>query len=122
MIRWRLSLLGRFAAMLALVAQIVAGALVPQPLWAASKDATPCAETSKAPGHNRPHERPGKPNCPLCPLCLAIAHPAPTLAAPPPLPSPSIVRVARAVPLPPVRAPPALPFPAARPRGPPFPA
>jgi hypothetical protein len=119
MIRPRPSSFGLFAAILALAAQLVAGALVPQPAWAASGDSEQCAGMmGKAPAHDRQR----RPDCPLCPFCLAVAHPAPTLAAPPPLPAPSIVLVARALPLPPARAPPALPFPAAHPRGPPIPA
>ena len=120
MVRRRLSPLGLFAAILALAAQLVAGALVPQPSWAASHHhSQSCADMGKAPAHDRQH----KPDCPFCPFCLAVAHPAPTLlAAPPPLPAPSVVLVAHAAPLPPARAPPPLPFPAARPRAPPSPA
>ena len=118
MLRRRLSPLGLFAAILALAAQLVAGALVPQPAWAASHDSEACADMGKAPAHDQRH----KPDCPFCPFCLAVAHPAPTLIAPPPLPAPSVLWVARALPLPPARAPPALPSLAAHPRGPPRPA
>ncbi len=117
MIAQRLSPLGLFAAILALAAQLVAGALVPQPAWAASQGSESCADMGKAPAHDRQR----KPNCPFCPFCLAVAHPAPTLATPPLLPSPSIVQVARAVLLPPARAPLTLPSLAAQPRGPPGP-
>jgi len=80
MIRRRPSPLGLFVATLALAAQLVAGALVPQPAWAASHDSESCADMGKAPAHDQRH----KPDCPFCPFCLAVAHPAPTLVAPPP--------------------------------------
>ena len=125
MLRRRPSRLGLFAALLALAAQVVAGALVPQPAWAASKASEAGAhmgkashhDMGKAPGHDRRHKH----NGPFCPFCLAVAHPAPTLTAPPSLPRPLSILVARATPLPPARAPPELPFPAAHPRGPPAP-
>ena len=109
--------LGLAAALLALAGQLAWAATVPQPVLALLAFGAICHtdKTGHAPG------RPGKhvPAGAVSPLCVAVAMPAPPLAASPPLPAPRGVLVRVALRLPPASAPPALFGLAAAPRGPP---
>jgi hypothetical protein len=114
----RFPLSGLFAVLLALMAQLGAGATVPQidPVGAADllchtgDDGTPPAN---APAHPA--------DCPLCPLCATLhAQQAVLVSAPPRLTLPSVLAVRRAELSPPSTAPPAPHRPPSQPRAPPI--
>jgi hypothetical protein len=115
----RNSPLGLLFTLLALVAQLASGAIVPRmEAVAAIADATTIChahETSdEAPP--APHNPPA---CPICPLCVSLSGAAFALTPHRTLPTPRVVVVAPAVVLPPATAPPTTVVLAARPRGPP---
>lgn len=110
---------GLLLALMALVAQLAFGAVVPRPeivgAWNGAAAICHAADTSdEAPPV--PHH---PSDCLVCPLCISLAAPA---FAPPTgsvLPAPRVVVIARAAILPPATAPPVAVRLAARPRGPP---
>jgi hypothetical protein len=112
---------GLFLALLALVAQLTLAAAVPAASVSLADVTTFCQHDGDlgAPAHPSPSHP--SPDCLVCFFCHNAAGPVGLLAAPPMLPAPSTVPVARAVVLPPATAPPLRIALAARPRGPPIP-
>ena len=122
MVHRRIPASGLFLALLALVAQLAFGAVVPRPEIALVLDgggvichAPAPSDGTAPPGH---HHR--MPDCPFCPLCMSLATPGIVLpgAIPGPLP-PQVVAFHRPGLPPPATAPPAVPLLSAQPRGPP---
>jgi hypothetical protein len=115
-----------FAALLAVAAQIMLGALGPAGI--ASRDAAAGAERVAVICHAPDPGDPAVPaapaprhglDCLLCPLCQTLAPAAAVLASATALPAPRLVALGIATPPPPARAPPPAPLAAAYPRGPP---
>ena len=109
---------GLFLALLAIVAQLTLAASVPAAAISLADVSTLCQhrdtpDTPAAPVHSSI-------DCLLCFFCHNTAGQVGLLAAPPVLPAPVTVRVARVVVLPPPTAPPLRIVSAARPRGPPI--
>ena len=115
----RISPLGLLFTLLALLAQLASGAIVPRmEVVTALGDATTICHTDET--SDRAPPVPHHPaDCPICPLCVSLSAPAFALTAHPTLPTPRVIVVARSVVLPPATAPPAIVVLAARPRGPP---
>lgn len=118
MLSRRFQLHGLFAVLLALMAQLGAGASVPRinPVAVAG---VLCHAEHDAGG--KPSHVPGHPDdCPICPLCVALhAQPA-TLASAITAPRPPAIAVFVKIELPPPStAPPAMPRPPSQPRAPP---
>jgi len=118
MVTSRFHLSGLFAVLLALMAQLGAGAAVPRTdpiqgvaaLCHAEDDAG--GAPSQAPSHST--------DCLICPLCIIVhAQPAALVAAGPVVTPPSMLAVIRTELPPPSTAPPALPRAPSQPRAPP---
>jgi hypothetical protein len=110
---------GLFLALLAVVAQLTMATAVPASTVSLADVTVLCQHdggtpTPKAPAHSSP-------DCLVCFFCHGVAGPLGLLAAPPMLPAPSAITIARAAILPPATAPPLRIVLAARPRGPPIP-
>ena len=121
MTRHRIPASGLFLALLALVAQLAFGAVVPRPEIALvlDRDGIIChapapSDSAPAPSHHH------MPDCQFCPLCMSLATPGIVLpgGAPHPLP-PRVATFRRPGLPPPATAPPAPPLLSAQPRGPP---
>ncbi len=116
-------LIGRLAAMLALISQIALGAMVlpdsrpADPLAALDALSVLCLTGRTAPAHKNPAHH--APLAVMCPLAAALALPALLAAAPTVPPAPPAVLTLRLALPPPARAPPARTVVAAWPRGPP---
>ncbi len=115
---------GLFFALLALVAQLAAGATVLNMTIFGMADLAAIADaTTICHAHETSDQAPATPHnpadCPICPLCVSLSAAAFAIMADPVLPTPRLVIVAPAVILPPATAPPATLVLAARPRGPP---
>ena len=116
MLNRRFHLPGLFAVLLALMAQLAAGASVPRidPLTGAAlcHAADPGGTPAKPPSH--------PPDCPICPLCVAL-HVASAALLPmiDSLPPPTLAVVGKTALPPPATAPPAPLRPASQPRAPP---
>jgi hypothetical protein len=115
---------GLLFALLALVAQLAAGATVPHMTNLGIADLAVIADaTTICHAHETSDQAPVPPHnptdCPICPLCVSLSAAAFAIAADPALPTPRIINVAPTVILPPATAPPAILVLAARPRGPP---
>jgi hypothetical protein len=121
MLHRRFHLPGLFAVLLALMAQLGAGATVPRidPLALLAGAATIC-HADNEPG-NPPSHTPGHPaDCLVCPLCAALHAPAAPLTAAGPSLTPPVLRAERRAELPPPStAPPATQRPPGQPRAPP---
>jgi hypothetical protein len=116
----RISASGLLLAMLALIARLASGAVVPRTeAVAAIAEATTICHAQETSGEAPPTPH-NPPDCPICPLCLSLSGPGFVLTAHPALPAPRMVVVAPAVVLPSATAPPATVVLAARPRGPPI--
>ncbi len=116
MLTRRFHLSGLFAVLLALMAQIGAGATVPRidPIAAAGVLCHTDEGSAPAPGHGHPAD------CLVCPLCAALhTQQAMLLSVAPRLTPPSVLAVRRAELPPPSTAPPALPRFPSQPRAPP---
>lgn len=114
-------LLGLFLALLALLAQLELGALVPRAEAASllrdSSVICHSGEETDDPAQPRQHD---PADCALCTICVSLtAQPAPVLSGSPVLPPPRGVLVARTAVLPPATAPPAAVRLSAQPRAPP---
>jgi hypothetical protein len=117
----RLHISGLIAVLLALMAQLGAGAVVPRidPLadLAAAQAICHGADETGAPADQAPNH---STDCLVCPLCVAVHAPQLALiAAPAEVPVPSVAPVRRAGLLPPATAPPAPARPPQQPRAPP---
>jgi hypothetical protein len=113
---------GLFLALLALVAQLAFGAVVPRPDVALVLDqAGPiCHAAAPADGTTPPAPHRHMPDCQFCPLCMALATPGIVLpGAGPHLPPPQVAAFRRPGLPPPATAPPVVALLAAQPRGPP---
>jgi len=119
MIQRRISPLGLLFTLLALMAQLGSGAVVPRmEVMTALGDVTAICHADETSDQAPPV--PHHPaDCPICPLCVSLSAAAFAIMADPVLPTPRLVIVAPAVILPPATAPPATLVLAARPRGPP---
>lgn len=117
MLNRRFHLSGLFAVLLALMAQLGAGAIVPRidPIAGVGMlcHTDDSGAPSKAPGHPA--------DCPVCPLCVALHAPAVTLvsAVAAPMPPVTVVVLKAELP-PPSTAPPAAYRPPSQPRAPPI--
>ena len=118
----RFHLLGLFAVLLALMAQLGAGATVPRldPFALLDGAETLCHVDDDQSGP--PSQSPGHPaDCLVCPLCAAFHAPAaPLIASAPALTPPDLRTERRAELPPPSTAPPAAQRPPSQPRAPPF--
>jgi hypothetical protein len=113
--RFRLS--GLFAVLLALMAQLGAGAAVPR-IDPVTASAVLCHTDDRGnpPAHGPSHS----PDCPVCPLCATLHVQQAMLASTAPSLTPPPVEVTRRAELPPPStAPPALHRPPSQPRAPP---
>jgi hypothetical protein len=123
MIQRRIPASGLFLALLALVAQLAFGAVVPQPEIALVLEGGGiiCHAPAPSDGTAPPAHHHHMPDCPFCPLCMSLASPGIVLpgAAPSPLP-PQVAAFHRPGLPPPATAPPAPASLAAQPRGPPI--
>ena len=113
---------GWFLTLLALVAQLAFGAVVPNPdIALVLEHAGPICHAPPPPGGPAAPVQHHHPAAPFCPLCASLATPAIVLpgagATPPP---PQLVAFHRPGLPPPATAPPAAAFLAAQPRGPPI--
>ena len=111
---------GLFLALLALVAQLAFGAVVPRPEIALMLDDAgiichaPAASDSTTPPAHHHH----MPDCQFCPLCLSLATPGIVLPEAPPRPLPPQVAAFRRPDLPPpATAPPVASLLSTQPRG-----
>jgi hypothetical protein len=122
MTQQRISASGLFLALLALVAQLAFGAVVPRPEVALALDEAGVICHAAAPSDGTPppaHHHP-MPDCQFCPLCMSLASPGVVLPGATPGPPPPQVAAFRRPGLPPpATAPPVAPSLAAQPRGPP---
>ena len=113
---------GLFLALLALVAQLAFGAMVPRPEVALALDEARiiCHAATPSDGTTTPAQHHRMPDCQFCPLCMSLATPGVVLpgAAPSPLP-PRVATFRRPGLPPPATAPPVAALLAAQPRGPP---
>jgi hypothetical protein len=119
MLNRRFPLHGLFAVLLALMAQLGAGASVPR-IDPVTGVGALCHTQDDADG--APSQAPSHPaDCPVCPLCIALHAPSVILASagPPPLP-PVIVVVLKIELPPPSTAPPSPHRPPSQPRAPPI--
>lgn len=117
MLMSRFHLSGLFAVLLALMAQLGAGAAVPQidPIAVAGV-LCHTDDDGSPPGHGPNHP----PDCPVCPLCATLhAQPVALASVPPVLTPPVVLAIRRTELPPPATAPPALPRPPSQPRAPP---
>ena len=113
---------GSFLALLAVMAQLAFGAVMPDPDIALVLEhagpichAPPPPGTPAMPSHHR-----RLPNCPMCPLCASLTTPAIILPGTgPTVPAPQTLVFQRPGLPPPATAPPATAFHAAQPRAPP---
>ena len=117
----RFHLSGLFAVLLALVAQVGAGSVVPR-IDPASGMAALCQTRDGAPLHGNPSPAPVHPaDCPVCPLCLALHAPPSMLASADTVLPPAIGwTVIRPELPPPATAPPVPHRPPGQPRAPPI--
>jgi hypothetical protein len=122
MTQHRIPASGLFLALLALVAQLAFGAVVPRPELALVLDgggvichAPPAPGDTTPPAHHQP-----MPDCQFCPLCVSLATPGIVLpGAGPNPPPPRVVAFHRPGLPPPATAPPVIALRSAQPRGPP---
>jgi hypothetical protein len=113
----RFHLSGLFAVLLALMAQLGAGASVPRIDPVAGVE-TLCHDIGGAPSQVPSHH---PADCPVCPLCVALHAPPAALAAVIAVPAPRAIVVAVKTELPPPStAPPAPHRPPSQPRAPPI--
>ena len=115
--RFRLS--GLFAVLLALMAQLGAGASVPRidPIQGISALCHAEEDEGGAPSQAPSHST----DCLICPLCVIVhAQPAVLVSAGPVVMPPAVLAVIRTELPPPSTAPPALPRPPSQPRAPPL--
>jgi hypothetical protein len=114
----RFRLLGLFAVLLALMAQLGSGAPVPpvDPIATAAALCHTGGDDSQVPAH-----RPNHPSdCPICPVCgTLVAHSLALTSNAPPLTPPAIEAILRPELPPPSTAPPALHRSPSQPRAPP---
>lgn len=118
----RISASGLFLALLALVAQLALGAVVPRPAIALVLDGggVICHALAPTDGTPSPAHHHRTPDCQFCPLCASLATPGIVLpGAGPHPPSPQIVAFRRPGLPPPATAPPVRALLFAQPRGPP---
>ena len=118
----RISASGLFLALLALVAQLAFGAVVPRPEVALALDEVGviCHAAAPSDGPTPPAHHHHMPDCSFCPLCMSLATPGVVLpGAAPRVPSPQIAAFRRPGLPPPATAPPVTPLLSAQPRGPP---
>jgi len=122
MLNRRFHLPGLFAMLLALMAQLGAGATAPRAdPFALLTGAETLCHADDDPG-SPPLQSPGHPaDCLVCPLCVALhAQAAPQIAGGPSLTPPSLRAERRAELAPPSTAPPAPQRPPSQPRAPPI--
>jgi hypothetical protein len=123
MIRRRIPASGVFLVLLALVAQLAFGAVVPRPEVALVLEQTGviCHAAEPSGGTTPPAHHHNTPDCQFCPLCMSLATPGVVLpeSAPHPVP-PRAVAFHRAGLPPPAAAPPIEAVRTAQPRGPPI--
>jgi hypothetical protein len=115
---------GLFLALLALVAQLAFGAVVPRPELAVVLDEAGviCHAATPSDGTTPPAHPHHMPDCQFCPLCVSLATPGIVLPGDGPHPPPPPVAAFRRPGLPPpATAPPVAALLSAQPRGPPFP-
>ena len=111
---------GLALALLALVAQLAFGAVVPRPEIALALDDATVICHGDAPSDSTPTHHHRMPDCQFCPLCMSLATPGIVLpGGVPHPPPPRIIAFHRPGLPPPATAPPAAPFRLAQPRGPP---
>ncbi|MGA3399608.1 MAG: hypothetical protein ABSC95_10340 [Acetobacteraceae bacterium] len=112
---------GLFLALLALVAQLAFGAVVPRPEVALVLDEAGVICHASAPSDGTtPPAHHHMPDCQFCPLCMSLATPGIVLASAGPKPPPPQVAAFRRPGLPPPAiAPPVAAVLSAQPRGPP---
>jgi Protein of unknown function (DUF2946) len=117
MLTSRFHLSGLLAVLLALMAQLGAGAAVPRiDLVAAAGVLCHTDDTGNPPAHGPTHPS----DCLVCPLCATLhAQQAVLVSEVPALTPPPVVAIDRAELPPPSTAPPALPRPPSQPRAPP---
>jgi hypothetical protein len=115
----RISAPGFLFALLALVAQLLSGAVVQRTEAAAALgDATTICHAHETSDEAPPVQHHPS-DCLICPLCVSLSSTAFALSAHSALPAPRVIVAARAFILPLATAPPATIIFAARPRGPP---
>lgn len=113
---------GLFLALLALVAQLAFGAVVPRPEVALvlGEAGVICHAPAPSDGTTPPAHRHHMPDCQFCPLCMSLATPGVVLpSAGAKLPPPQVVAFHRPGLPPPAIEPPVAALLAAQPRGPP---
>ena len=113
---------GVFLALLALVAQLAFGAVVPRPEVALVLDQAGviCHAPTPSDGTTPPAQHHHMPDCQFCPLCMSLATPGIVLPGAVPHPPPPQAAAFRRPGLPPpATAPPIAAVLAAQPRGPP---
>jgi len=113
---------GLFLALLALVAQLAFGAVVPRPEVALALDeaGTICHASAQSDGTGPPAHHDHMPDCQFCPLCMSLATPGIVLPdATPRPPRPQVTAFHRPELPPPATAPPLAALLTAQPRGPP---
>jgi hypothetical protein len=113
---------GLLLALLALVAQLAFGAVVPRPELGLALDAAGiiCHAPASSDGTAPPAHHHPMPDCQFCPLCMSLGTPGLVLpGAPPRPPSPRITAFRRPGLPPPAIAPPVAAVLSAQPRGPP---
>ncbi|HEY3849016.1 MAG TPA: DUF2946 family protein [Acetobacteraceae bacterium] len=113
---------GLFLALLALVAQLAFGAVVPRPEVALVLDQAGviCHAPAPSDGTTPPAHHHHVPDCQFCPLCVSLATPGIVLPGVGPNPPPPQVAAFRRPGLPPpATAPPVTALLSAQPRGPP---
>jgi hypothetical protein len=117
----RLPAAGVFLALLALVAQLAFGAVVPRPEVALALDEAGVICHAAAPSDGRtPPAHHHMPDCQFCPLCMSLATPGIVLPGAGPNPPSPLAAVFRRPGLPPpATAPPVPALLSAQPRGPP---
>jgi hypothetical protein len=122
MTRHQLHAPGLLLVLLALVAQLAFGAVVPRPEVALALDEAGviCHAASPTDGTPSPAHHHPMPDCQFCPLCTSLATPGIVLpGAPPRPPLPQVAAFHRPGLPPPATAPPVAVLLAAQPRGPP---
>jgi hypothetical protein len=116
MLKDRFRLSGLFAVLLALMAQLGAGAAVPNIDPVAAAGVLCHTDDDTPPAHGPAHS----PDCLVCPLCITLHAQQVVLAsAPPELTPPPVPAMRRAELPPPATAPPSLHRPPSQPRAPP---
>lgn len=120
----RIPAFGLFLTLLALVAQLAFGAVVPRPevgLMLDDLGGVICHAPAPANGAPQPAQHHHTPDCVLCPLCAALATPGIVLPGAAPHPPPPRLAVFERPGLPPpATAPPVAAVLSAQPRGPPI--